>query len=231
MKWFKVNPVPYIDIHTHKTQGEERTVIVRNLFPGEEIFAFTGRNFYSVGLHPWKTGPEEENNPLLQIMEDALELDHVILVGECGLDKGVENDFDEQLRVFQAQALMAEQYQKPLLIHCVKAYNEIIRVYNRLHPRVPWIFHGYSANIEISRQLVPRNVFFSFGDTLFKKNAKTLDSFRFIPLEQIFFETDEYEGHVEEIYQRGAALKGLPLVALKESVWENFNRIENIENY
>jgi len=226
-----VNPVPYIDIHTHKKRGEERTVVVRNLFPGEEIPAFTGRNFYSVGLHPWKTGTEEENNPLLQIMEDALELDHVILVGECGLDKGVENDFDEQLRVFQAQAFMAEEYQKPLLIHCVKAYNEIVRVFNRLHPTVPWIFHGYSANIEISRQLVPRNTFFSFGDTLFKEHAKALDSFRFIPLEQIFFETDEFEGHVEEIYQRGAALKGLPLVALKESVWGNFNRVENIENY
>jgi TatD DNase family protein len=225
-----VNPIPYIDIHTYLRRKEELTVTVRNIFPGEKIPAFTGRNFFSAGLHPWKIESKRENNHLLEMLEDALEFDHVIFVGECGLDKRAKTDFDEQLRVFKAQVFMSEEYQKPMIIHCAKAYNEIIEIHKESNPSVPWIFHGYNANLEISEQLVSKNMLFSFGKILFNEQSKALDSFRFLPLDKIFFETDEFERHVEKIYKRGAELKGLPLVALKESVWENFNRIENIQN-
>lgn len=223
-----MNPIPYIDIHTHHSRPEENTVSVRNLFPGERIPSFSGRNFYSAGLHPWEINTQEKNNDSLVMMEDALEIDHVIFVGECGLDKRTNTDFDEQLRVFRAQVFMAEEYQKPLIIHCVKAYNEIIEIHKSEHPSVPWIFHGYSANLEMTKQLVERNMFFSFGKILFNDNAKALDSFQFLPIEKIFLETDEFEGDVEEIFRRGAQLRNIPSDDLKEAVWENFNRIENV---
>lgn len=223
-----MNPIPYIDIHTHHSSPEKNTVSVRNLFPGERIPSFSGRNFYSAGLHPWEINTQEKNNDSLVMMEDALEIDHVIFVGECGLDKRADTDFDEQLRVFRAQVFMAEEYQKPLVIHCVKAYNEIIEIHKSEHPSVPWIFHGYSANLEITKQLVQRNMFFSFGKILFNDNAKALDSFRVLPIEKIFLETDEFEGDVAEIYKRGSQLRNISTDELKEAAWENFNRIENV---
>ncbi len=106
--------LPLIDIHTHHSQAGNDTVSVNNIFPGQEFAAFTGRNFYSVGLHPWHLKSKDENNEMLEQMEDALEFDHVIFVGECGPDKSIENDFSEQMRVFEAQAFMAEEYQKPI---------------------------------------------------------------------------------------------------------------------
>ena len=123
--------IPFIDIHTHISGQERDTVTVKNIFPGEAIPAFTGKDFFSAGLHPWYIMSQKENNELLQIMEDALELDHVIFVGECGLDKYVKNDFDEQIRVFEAQVLMSEEFQKPLILHCVRAYYEIIQIHNQ----------------------------------------------------------------------------------------------------
>lgn len=222
------NKIPYIDLHTHLSRSKEVTVTVRNLFPGDSIPGFTGRNFYSVGLHPWEIKTEDENNERLVMMEDALELDHVVFVGECGLDKITEADFDEQKRVFKTQAFMAEEYHIPLIIHCVKAYNEVIEIHKEMHPTVPWIFHGYSANREISEQLVKKDMLFSFGKILFNDNAKAIDSLRLLPPERIFFETDEFEGGVDEIYQKAAEIRKTSVDELKQSVWENFNRIENV---
>lgn len=222
------NSIPYIDLHTHGSQKEHSTITVKNLFPGENIPAFNGRNFFSVGLHPWEIKSEEENNERLIMLEDALEFDHVIFLGECGLDKITETDFEEQKRVFKAQAFMAEDYKTPLVIHCVKAYNEVIELHKEIHPSIPWIFHGYSANLEISEQLVKKEMLFSFGKILFNQNAKALDSLRFLPHQTFFFETDEYEGEVEEIYKKAAEILEIPIEKLKETVWANFNRIENV---
>jgi TatD DNase family protein len=220
--------IPFIDIHTHNPRVPDNTVTVKNLFPGEVIPAFTGKNFYSVGLHPWKTGSEQEDNIQMQMMEEALEFDHVLFVGECGLDKLAPTGFDEQLRAFKAQAFMAEEYQKPLIIHCVKAWNEVVELHKKNKPSVPWIFHGYNGSVELTRQLLGKRFMFSFGQVLFREDARAIDSFKLLPLEKIFIETDEYEGIVETIYKRGAELKNISSEVLKTAVWENFNRIENV---
>ena len=222
-----MNNIPFIDIHTHRSMYERDTVTVKNIYPGDSIPAFTGKDFFSMGLHPWNIKSPKENNELLQIMEEALEFDHVIFVGETGLDRFVRNDFDEQLRIFEAQIIMAEECHKPLIIHCVKAYYDLIGVYKKIRPAVPWIIHGYGGNPDISKQLLKINVFFSFGENLYD-STKVIDSFRLISNERIYFETDESERGIRDIYERGAYLKNITVDDLKVRIWENFNRIENV---
>lgn len=219
--------IPYIDIHTHPFRNEPETIFVQNIFPGERFAAFTGRNFYSVGLHPWHIQSPEKNNEMLVLVEQALEFDHVIFIGECGLDKKVNSDFEEQKRVFKAQAFMAEEFRKPLLIHCVSAYNEVLELHNELHPEMPWIMHGYSGNIQITKQLEKRGFLFSFGENLFQPNAKAIESFKYLPLSKVLFETDEFDGIVEKMYEQGSLLKNISVELLKKAIWRNFNQIEN----
>jgi TatD DNase family protein len=97
-----------------------------------------------------------------------------------------------------------------------------------LHPKTDWILHGYSGGIEMTKQLEKRGILFSFGAALFNTASKTIESFRYLPLEKLFFETDEFKGDIKEIYQQGAKLKNIPVERIKEAVWMNFNRIENI---
>lgn len=221
-----MNSFPYIDIHTHPFHQESDTITVQNIFPGDGFAAFNGRNFYSVGLHPWHLGSKQENNEALQMVEEALEFDHVIFVGEAGLDKINGGDFIEQLRVFEAQAVIAEEYQYPLIIHCVKAINEVVALRNKMNPVMPWILHGYSGSIEQTKQLVDKGFLFSFGKNLFRENAKAIESFKYLPLNKIFLETDEVELGVESVYKQAAILKDIPLEKLREAVWNNFNQIE-----
>jgi len=221
-----MNSIPFIDFHTHSDRKETDTVTVQNIYPGDGFAAFSGRNFYSVGLHPWHISTPDDNNNALQMLEEALEFDHTIFVGEAGLDKLSTSDFNEQLRVFEAQAYIAEEYQYPLIIHCVKAYNEILEVHERMNPAMPWIFHGYNGSVELTKQMADKNILFSFGMNLFKENSKAVSSFLHLSYENIFFETDEFDGEVNEIYQQGASLKGTTVEFLKKKIWDNFNRIE-----
>lgn len=222
-----MKPVPYIDIHTHPDRVENDTIIVQNIFPGEGFAAFTGRNFYSVGLHPWHLKTPEENNELLRVVEEALEFDHVCFVGECGLDKNIDFDFEEQKRVFKAHAFIAEEFKRPLIIHCVKAYNEVFQLQQKLHPEMPWILHGYVGNVQTTQQLGKQGFMFSFGKSIFNINSKSVESLKCLPMEKIFFETDEYDREVDVIYEKAAELKNVSLDILKIEIWNNFNRIES----
>ena len=136
-------------------------------------------------MHPWHIKSAEENNELLVQVEEALEFDHVIFVGETGLDKRTSTNFEEQKRVFEAQAFMAEEYQKPLIIHCVKAYNEILEIHRKMNPKMVWIFHGYNGSVELTRQLAHENFLFSFGEILFLPGTRAIESFKFLPLNKI----------------------------------------------
>ena len=222
-----MNIVPFIDVHTHPNHIESDTIIVQNIFPGDGFAAFTGRNFYSVGLHPWHLKTPDENNEMLHMVEDALEFDHVCFVGECGLDKKVDTDFKEQIRVFRAQAFIAEEFKRPLVIHCVKAYNEIFEIHKKLRPDMPWIMHGYRGNAQVTQLLGKHGIFFSFGMSLFDDNSKSVESLRYLPMEKIFFETDEFDGEVESIYEKSALLINVSLDILKIEVLNNFHRIES----
>lgn len=221
-----MNQLPYIDIHTHPSHFERDTITVQNIFPGDGFAAFNGRNFYSVGLHPWHIGTPEENNEALQLVEDALEFDHVIFIGETGLDKICSTDFSEQKRVFEAQAFIAEEYQFPLVVHCVKAFNEVIELRKKMKPSMPWILHGFNGSLEVTKQLLDHGFLFSFGKILFRESAKGIDSFCYLPLDRIFLETDEMDGEVSQVYLKAAELRNLSLEKLKEAIWKNFNRIE-----
>ncbi|MEN8117515.1 MAG: TatD family hydrolase [Bacteroidota bacterium] len=221
-----MNPIPYIDIHTHPSRTETDTIVVRNIFPGDGFAAFTGRNFYSVGLHPWHIASPKENNELLEMVEDAIGFDHVIFIGETGLDKMAKTDFNEQFRVFEAQAFMAEECKCPVIIHCIKAYNEVLELRKKMNPVMPWIMHSYNGSLQLTQQLANHGFLFSFGENLFKTNSKAIESFKYLPLEKVFFETDEFDGEVSKIYQQGANIKSISLEFLKEEIWNNFNRIE-----
>ncbi len=220
--------LPFIDVHTHHPPINKDTVRVINLYPGDVIPAFNGKNFYSMGLHPWKIKSEKENNSSLRMLKEAMEFDHVIFAGECGLDKNTATDFEEQKRVFIAQALMAEEFQKPLIIHCVRAYNEIIEMNKSNQPSVPWIIHGYTGSPELTNQLLDQGFMFSFGKILFNEKAKAINSFKELPLQRVFIETDEFHGTVREIYEKAAELKNISLTELKKVVWSNFNQLENV---
>ncbi len=215
----------FIDIHTHKEAREEGVIKVQNIFPGEGFAAFSGCNYYSVGLHPWHVKSPEENKKELALLENALFFEHVLSVGECGLDKPANTDFKEQVEVFSEQVELSEKFKKPVVIHSVKAIDEILKIRVGKKAQQPWVMHGFNGNAQMAKQLLGKGFLFSFGGVLFNEGAKSIEAFKSLPLEYIFFETDELDCSIEDIYKKAAEIKELDIYLLKAQVEENFNNI------
>ncbi|MBR3710309.1 MAG: TatD family hydrolase [Bacteroidales bacterium] len=200
--------VPFIDIHTHQQRW--------NCF----------------GIHPWRLDDAwrhceafGRSNPLIEKLESLLKENKIIAIGETGLDRNHKETIDLQLEVFEKHILLSEQYQKPLIIHNVKATADILRLHKKHRPRQTWIIHGFNGTDQEVRQLTERGICLSVGESIFYPNRKITKSISSIPLNQLFLETDVSERSIQEIYGKASELLNLPLKDLKETIFANFTRL------
>jgi TatD DNase family protein len=207
----------YIDIHTHKQTGIHGQIAIFNRFP--EIFQKKTGELYSCGIHPWYLEKWESDAVILKQLAENKQL---VAIGECGIDVN-SVFFKLQEDTFRYQIEISEQYNLPLIIHCVKAFNEIIRIRKALSITQPWIFHGYQASPEITSQLLKfKSVYFSFGEKLFNLKSKAVEVSQTIPLEQIFAETDESNLPIQDIYKQLATLRKIPEDVLIAQIERNY---------
>jgi len=217
--------MPCIDIHTHYAPDEDGNLFIKNISPSDIAINLQPGGFYSVGLHPWFIGNNHNHKDQLLELDHKVELPEVIAVGECGLDKLANTETQLQLEIFIHHLELAEKANKPLVIHCVKAYNEISHLKRKMKPKVPWILHGYSGNEFITKQLLLLDFYFSLGKIIFDEQAQVRKALPLIPADHVFFETDEWKQPVDLVYKEFARLKGISLEDLSEQVMWNFRQV------
>ena len=200
----------YIDVHTHSAATSPDTVKIVD--GGQE----TG--LFSAGLHPWHLSAETLNDSLAAL-EKKLRIPSCIALGEAGLDKICDTAWPLQIEAFTRQLKLAERYQKPLIIHCVRATQEVLEL--KKGSCVPWIFHGFRSSAESAESLVKKGFYLSFGAAL-PDCEKTRSAFNAIPVEKIFLETDESPVCIKDIYSEAAKLKGITEEELCGVVKKNF---------
>ena len=209
----------YINIHSHSENSSSTTIV--NCFPDEieTSLANMPHQYYSVGLHPWhiKSDYKKELETIVSFASNS----QVLAIGETGLDKLCDTPFELQQKVFIQQAKIAESVQKPLIIHCVKAYSEIIQLQKELNPTTPWILHGYRGNKQITQQLLSHNFCFSLG-----KGVSILEeSIKLIPLEKIFLETDDSDFPIDNTYTTIAQMLDIDVSLLVHALNINFEQV------
>ncbi|HEX2394502.1 MAG TPA: TatD family hydrolase, partial [Bacteroidales bacterium] len=138
----------YIDIHTHSYYSSPDTTILLNVFP-HEADKLSLKVYKSVGLHPWHIQNTWEDH--ISIVEKMINSGNVIAVGEAGLDKVIKTDLVLQNNVFTRQLKIAEQHHKPLVIHCVRSYNEMVSYRKKSDQSLPWIFHWFNSDLRIAQ--------------------------------------------------------------------------------
>ena len=110
-----------------------------------------------------------------------------------------------QIAVFEKQIALAEKYQKPLVLHLVAAFDELIEIKKRLKISVPIIIHGFSKNENLAKQLLNNGFYLSFGKYLVR-NPELESVFKSVPNDKFFLETDTIKETLEEVYQALAKL-------------------------
>ena len=212
----------YFNFHTHQFTNQPEILELVNQYPQEFDDAIS---FYSIGIHPWHI-KEEKIDEDLKIIENKLQTDNCLAIGECGLDKRIEIPLELQISVFEKQLALAEEYKKPVVIHCVAAFQEVIAIKKKMKISVPMIIHGFSKNSQIASQLIKEGFYLSFGKYLLL-NPELKTVFNDIPNNRFFLETDTLEENIQQVYKIASEYKKMNIKELQDIISSNFEQIFN----
>lgn len=208
------------NLHTHRFTNHPDITELVNQYPWE--FA-EGIPQYSIGIHPWYIS-ESRLESDLKTIEEKLKLPECLALGECGLDKRIDIPMALQTKVFEQQIALAEKYQKPLVLHLVAAYQELIAIHKKRPIKVPVILHGFSKNEPTAKSLLDCGFYLSFGKYLLR-NPELASVFRSMPNNRFFLETDTIEETLEEVYTKAAVSKNISLPELQQQVTTNWQKV------
>ena len=186
-----------LDIHTHNAQTHAQTI-------------------ETVGIHPWHALVGE----VAEVERLAPEAD---AIGEIGLDYACVVPHEAQMVVFRAQLALAEQLGKPVILHCVRAFEDVMKVVGNHHLKAV-IFHGFIGSVEQAQRAINQGYYLSFGERTFR-SPKSIEAMRSTPLSHLFVETDESTTPIEEIYAKIAALRDIKVEELLLATEANFHKV------
>jgi TatD DNase family protein len=210
----------FINLHTHQFSNDSEVVEIVNQYPWEFNASIPN---YSIGIHPWYIDENRLENDL-EIIKEKLQLSECLALGECGLDKRIEIPLSVQITVFKKQLELVQQTNKPIILHCVAAFEEVIAIKKEMKIENPMIIHGFSKNEQVAQSLFKNGFYLSFGKYLLR-NPDLEKVINFAPENQILLETDTIEETIYEVYEKAASIKGISVQEMKTMVFTNFSKI------
>ena len=185
----------YIDIHTHHPT-------LRHIEPE------------AVGIHPWAAEKEAFSSDMF---------DEAVAIGEIGLDFACDVDRDRQTDIFRAQLAEAERRNLPVLLHCVRAFEPMMKILSE-YRLCAVIFHGFIGSAQQAQRAIEKGYYLSFGPSSFR-SPKTIQAMCEMPLENLFAETDDSQEKIENIYLHIAQERGIEIEDLQQTIEKNHNKI------
>jgi TatD DNase family protein len=174
--------------------------------------------FHSIGIHPWNS-VEFDEKEVKEILKKSIN-EKTVAIGECGLDGLKGPDFLIQTPIFEKQIELSEELCLPLIIHCVKGWNELAVLKKKHNPQQSWVFHGFSK-FGILNQVISSGMMISLGAGIIN-HQKRKEMVEQIPIHQLLLETDDVKIEIKEIYEVVAELKKISLHELQNQVNTNF---------
>lgn len=229
----------FLDLHTHFRQVKPQrkgleVITIYNLLPQElhdgtiEMLneRYGANTYFSAGIHPWYLLPTTVDSQL-SVISQYSKSPKVKVIGECGLDKLRGPEMEVQEAAFIQQIRMANEANKPLLIHCVRAYNELIKIRKSMDITVPTVIHGFNKSAELATTLIKHGFLLSFGKALLNEDSHAARSLvqTFESGHPVFLETDGSEYTIEDIYLKASNLLKVSTEQLKDAIFASWKSI------
>lgn len=235
------SPHPLIDIHCHKvTSAGDFQILSLDTYelachdddrPLSQIVTqnsnllAVSNTYFSLGIHPWHIDTQDIDTAM-QTLETCRHHPKLLAIGECGLDKCIATPLSRQAKIFECQVELAEHWRKPLVIHCVRAYNELMQIKKTANTTLPWIIHGFNGSPELAEQLLEQEYYLSLGKALLSPKSKASLLLRTMPLDRLFLETDAaIDVPIGAIYTAAAKIRGSTVADLRQKIFDNFKRV------
>lgn len=214
--------IPFIDIHTHQSASSSDVVAVRNC-----DFNTIPTGLSSIGVHPWQSVTINKDtdfiNKSMKEVETKCKMPQVVMIGESGLDAFRGADMNIQKELFLQHITLSEQLGKPLIIHCVKAADDILSLYKQQRPTQQWIIHGYRKKEQLAKQLLQQGIALSFGlhfDAEAMKAAYESNA--------LWLETDDKEVEIAALYQETANVLSVSIEELKLNIYQRAIQLSSL---
>ncbi|WP_316790509.1 TatD family hydrolase [Pedobacter frigoris] len=212
----------FFNIHTHHSLKSENVLSIQSFSLTNDSLVLPPDDAVSVGLHPWYANMERFDADFERLSE-ATQRPNVKMIGECGLDRLKGEPLPDQILMLEKQIVLAERVRKPLILHCVRAFPELMAVKDKMKVNVPMIIHGFNKHEELGRQLLDKGFVLSFGAAILKADSgasKLIQS-----TDNFFLETDDSDVTIEEIYEAAANLKKCYVGDLKARIFADWKKL------
>ncbi len=149
--------------------------------------------YFAVGLHPldaqkWQSDTQERIRSL------AASDPKVVALGEMGLDFYKAQNQDQQKLVFESQLQIAQELNKPVIIHCRDAalvMAQLLRDFWEKSGPVRGVMHCWSGTPEETIEFLELGLYVSISGIVTFKNAHQVQaSAKMIPSDRLLLETD-----------------------------------------
>lgn len=215
----------YFDIHSHNSGTYDDVLTIQNVRQGVEMID-NSIGYYSIGVHPYDVEKVNVNDLKFDLNDKKL-----VAIGEIGLDLRPQYANKRQVNIFEKQVEIAVNKNLPIIIHCVKAFPETIKILDAFNA-TQVIFHGFNNSAKIAEKILSKNYAISLGAKLLQNRPLQELSKEVVQSneKQIFFETDDTKADIREIYNVAAQIAKIELHKLQDIIKSNignyFGKIE-----
>lgn len=186
----------------------------------QDLYSVPTNTIYSAGLHPNDIDTDYEN-ALVWVTARAQDK-NCVAIGECGLDSFSSANPTLQNEIFKRQISIANQVDKPIIVHCVRRYAELLHF--KKIANVAMVVHGFNKKEHIAKSLLEHGFYLSFGKSLLE-NLSLQSVFKDCPIDRFFLETDATNVNIRHIYEKAASIKALTLSEIEIQMKQNLNLV------
>lgn len=198
-----------VDFHTHVSESG-----VLSLTPGEYIrHPHDSRRMLTVGIHPWMTDKVSAMD--MDILQTAISDPRVAAVGEIGVDPLRGASVDRQVELLRWQLDLAAMASLPVVLHVVRRYDLILRLWKEYRGMSKWAVHGFRGKPSVAASLCSGGIYVSFGD---KFNACSVTE---VPDSLLLTETDDAATDIEAVIRSVADCRDVEPSFVRRIVEEN----------
>jgi TatD DNase family protein len=211
-----------IDIHSHNYTNSGYTKVVN--------YSMNNKNeinlslYFSAGIHPWYLNDLHAQQEKLDAISRQK---NCLAIGECGIDKVCQTNLDLQKSVFTQQCKLAGELGKPMIIHCVKAHFETIKILKEYNIKKA-LFHGFNNRYTILEKILQEGYWVSFGEAILNEKSQASALLKMVPNKKFLLETDDSSFTIDKIYDSASKLLEIETDSLIEQQKINYTNFITI---
>lgn len=219
----------FLNFHAHQQLPADKEIIIQSKFLQEDLIANSGdKIFFTSGLHPWHADVLDLKDIESRLV-DLLNQNKIFAVGEIGIDKLKGPSMDIQMEVLNLQLDIAKDFNMPVIIHSVKAHNEILKFRLDKNQKEPWVIHHFNGSKQMALDLIDHGFYLSLSHHIQNTQSRLSKYLKNLPLERIFLETDDFDVDIKSLYKTAAEAYQVSEEKLKKQIMLNAKRFFNVQ--